>query len=76
MKRTKEPPLGPRPRFVLEWNRIKELQEAIRRTINANWPLDSELVMEYNELTERLDVECDEPLEHLLTMDRVKKVVL
>lgn len=55
MKRTNIPPLGPRPRFVFEWERITELQEAIRRTLDANWPLTDELVGEYNELTEKLD---------------------
>ena len=57
MKRTCQPPLGPRPKFVVEWDRIVELQEAIRRALDANWPLSAETVAEYNELTERLEVE-------------------
>ncbi len=57
MKRANKPPLGPRPKFVLEWKRITELQEAIRRALEANWPLTDELVKEYNELVNNLDIE-------------------
>ena len=59
MKRTNTPPLGPRPRFVLEWERIDELKQAIHRYTEANWPLPPELVAEYNELTDRLELEVD-----------------
>lgn len=57
MKRSYQHPLGPRPAFALEWERIEELQEAIRRYLEANWPLDISMVIEYNNLTERLERE-------------------
>ena len=74
MKRASQPPLGPRPKFVMEWERIKELQDAIQRTLNANWPLSADLVAEYNELTARLEVEKMD--EHLEYIDRLNKLKL
>ena len=58
MKRSNIPPLGARPRFVLEWERIEELKQAVLRFTEANWPLPADLVAEYNELTERLELEA------------------
>lgn len=73
MKRASKPPLGPRPKFVLEWERIKELQDAIQRTLKANWPLSADLVAEYNELTERLEVDkLDESLEYIERLKRLE----
>lgn len=37
MKRSKKSPLGVRPRFVLEEERINELKEAIGRYLESNW---------------------------------------
>lgn len=52
------PPLGAKPRFIWEEERIDELQKAIGRFIHANYPIPFEFVLEYNELVEKLD---DEP---------------
>lgn len=57
MKKSYIPPLGARPRFVIEEERIKELQEAIKRFLTANYPLPREQVEEYNELTSKLETE-------------------
>jgi hypothetical protein len=51
MKRSLRPPLGPRPKFVWQWERIVELREYMCRAIESNWPIDVEIVNEYNELT-------------------------
>lgn len=68
MKRSKQPPLGVTPRFVLDEERIKELKEAIERFLAANWPIPDNIINEYNELTERLDVEGDNNLRQLAEM--------
>lgn len=59
MKRTARPPLGAMPRFIYEEHRIVELKEAIVRYLEANWPVPTEIISEYNELTNRLDSERD-----------------
>ena len=57
LKRTKIPPLGVKPRWIIEEERIKELQDAIKRFLGANWPIPDEVFKEYNALTQRLDIE-------------------
>ena len=54
MKRTAKSPLGARPRFDCEELRIDELKACIRRFLNDNWPIPTEFIEEYNELTEKL----------------------
>lgn len=51
------PPLGVKPRWIIEEERIKELQDAIKRFLDTNWPIPDEIFKEYNALTERLDIE-------------------
>lgn len=65
MKRSKRPPLGVRPRYLLDEERITELKGAISRYIKSNWPIPDNIINEYNELTERLDVEGDNNLRQL-----------
>ena len=61
MKKLKIPTLGVRPRFIFklqcEEQRIVELQEAICRFIKANSPIPDEIIREYNELTNNLEIE-------------------
>lgn len=57
MKRSKVPPLGVKPRFIHEEQRIVELKEAIIRFVSANWPIPDIIINEYNELTENLEKE-------------------
>ena len=54
MKKTLKPPLGAKPRFLFEDERIAELKAAIARFLDTNWPIPVELVEEYNELTDKL----------------------
>ena len=54
------PPLGVKPKYVHEAYRMRELQEAICRFIEANWPVPLEIVEEYNEISSKLPLE-DEP---------------
>ena len=62
MKKTKQPPLGVRPRFFLDEERINELKEAIVRFLTANWPIPDTIISEYNYLTEKLEVEGENNL--------------
>lgn len=57
LKRANMPPLGVKPRWIIEEERIKELQDAIKRFLDTNWPIPDEIFKEYNALTERLDIE-------------------
>ena len=57
MKKAKIPPLGAKPRFVREQERILELQDCFARFFKAYHPLPLEFVEEYNELVGRLPVE-------------------
>lgn len=54
LKRTVKPPIGVTPKFVLEERRFNELKEAIGRYIEANWPIPSEILWEYNAMANRL----------------------
>ena len=62
MKRSKEPPLGVKPRYLLDEERINELKEAIGRFLDSNWPIPDEITVEYNYLTEKLEVEGENNL--------------
>lgn len=68
MKRSKVPPLGPKPKFVFDQMRIDELKNAFQRYISANWPIPIEHVQEYNELVSQLPMEDDGMAERLLRM--------
>lgn len=55
--RTVAPPLGVTPKFVLEERRFNELKEAIGRFLEANWPIPSEILWEYNHMAGKLPKE-------------------
>ena len=57
MKRKKVPPLGPKPRWIINEQRIVELKEVISNYMDANWPIHREWVLEYNELVSKLEEE-------------------
>ena len=57
MKRTKMPPLGCKPLFILREERINELKAAICRYLSSNWPLPKEIIEEYDKLVEELEEE-------------------
>ena len=57
MKRSEIPPLGVRPRFVVDEDRIRELEAGIKRFLEAKWPIPNHIVNEYNELVKRLEAE-------------------
>ena len=59
MSKTKRPPLGAKPKFLIDGQRIAELKETIIRFLQANWPIPEEFVAEYNQLTEALPIESD-----------------
>ena len=68
MKRSKTPPLGVRPRFLLDEERINELKEAIGRFLESNWPIPDEITAEYNLLTEKLEEEGQDYVSRLARM--------
>lgn len=61
MKKTKIPPLGVRPSYMYilqcKEQRIIELQQAICRFIKANRPIPDTIIIEYNDLTNDLEIE-------------------
>jgi hypothetical protein len=57
MKRSSIPPLGVRPRFVVDEDRIREIEAGIGRFLEAKWPIPIEVVNEYNELVDKLGTE-------------------
>jgi hypothetical protein len=59
LKKSKIPPLGVKPYFILREQRIIELKEAIQRFLDGNWPIPQEFIDEYNELTDQLEQEND-----------------
>ena len=59
ISKTKMPPLGAKPKYINDGQRIAELKEAIIRFLQSNWPIPEELVAEYNQLTEALPIESD-----------------
>lgn len=58
MYKSARPPLGVRPRFVVEEERIIELKAAIVRYVNDSWPIPYEIMREYNALVAKL--KCSE----------------
>lgn len=59
MKKLKKPQLGIKPQFLWEEERIVQLKEAIKRYLDANQPIPMEIIEEYNEKTDKLEVEID-----------------
>lgn len=57
LKRTLMPPIGVTPKFILEEQRFNELKEAIGRFLEANWPIPSEILWEYNHMAGKLPKE-------------------
>ena len=57
LRRAVLPPIGVTPKFVLEERRFNELKEAIGRYIEANWPIPSEILWEYNAMANRIPKE-------------------
>jgi hypothetical protein len=53
LERKIAPPLGPRPKWVVEEQRIQELKKVFKDYIDANYPIKPEWIAEYNELIER-----------------------
>lgn len=47
------PPLGIRPRFVADSQRINEITEGINRYLKVRHPIPLEWIEEYNELTNK-----------------------
>lgn len=66
MKRSKIPPLGVRPRFVVDEDRIRELEAGIGRFLEAKWPIPIGVVNEYNELVDKLETEGEKREEPLM----------
>ena len=54
IKKAKFPPVGPRPRFVIVEERIKELQEYFARCMESMREIPTEHVDEYNELISQI----------------------
>lgn len=48
------PPIGVKPRFIHDEQRLDEIEKAIVRFAGAHWPIPDEVTEEYNELAERL----------------------
>lgn len=48
------PPIGVKPRFIHDEQRLDEIEKAIVRFAGARWPIPDEVTEEYNELAERL----------------------
>lgn len=61
MKKSKIPPLGVRPSYMYilqcKEQRIIELQQAICGFIKANRPIPDTIIIEYNDLTNDLEIE-------------------
>ena len=66
MKRSKIPPLGVRPRFVVDEDRIRELEAGIKRFLEAKWSIPIGVVNEYNELVDKLETEGKKREESLM----------
>lgn len=69
LKKSKIPPIGVRPYYIFEAEmmeeRIKELKEAIKRFLDANYPLPIKIIKEYNDLTAELPKEETDELDEL-----------
>lgn len=57
MKKAKTPPLGIKPKFICEEERLIELKQAIDRFLQANWPIPDSITSEYNEICSKLLME-------------------
>ena len=49
-----KPPLGLRPKSIVNEHRVKEISEAISRYTSAHYALPLEWIQEYNELVDEL----------------------
>lgn len=56
-----EPPLGIIPKYIWEEDRLDDLVDAIRRRIDAKFPIKEEWIKEYNELIEKGESEMKIP---------------
>ena len=52
----KKPPLRLTPRYIAERIRLNEVESAITRYIEADYPIPAEWIEEYNELVKRAKV--------------------
>lgn len=52
----KKPPLGLKPRYIHDGERLYEIKEAIVRYMDADCPIPAEWVREYNELISRKQI--------------------
>ncbi len=72
MKKSKIPPLGAIPLFAFEEQkkeeRINELKEAVKRFLDANYPLPIQLVKEYSDLVRDLPTEEKDEFDKLAEM--------
>lgn len=50
---TVKPPLGLKPRYIAEVQREVEIVNAVKRYMDAGYPLPDEWIAEYNELAKR-----------------------
>lgn len=50
----KRPPLGIKPRWLMDEERLAELIGAFERHLKATYPIRVEWVQEYNEICERM----------------------
>lgn len=57
LRRAVMPPIGVTPKSILEERRFTELKEAIGRYVEANWPIPSEILWEYNTMANRIPKE-------------------
>lgn len=48
-----EPPLGLKPRYIAEAQRMDDIKDAVKRYMDAGNPLSNEWIAEYNELAKR-----------------------
>lgn len=69
LKKSKIHPIGVRPYHIFEAEmmeeRIKELKEAIKRFLDANYPLPIQLVKEYSDLVRDLPKEEKDEIDEL-----------
>jgi hypothetical protein len=56
MNKYHKPPLGLKPRYIHEEQRIDEIKEAVFRMFNANEDVNVDWIREYNELVHRKPV--------------------
>lgn len=54
MKRNEKPPIGLKPRFIVEEERLKEVRSAIRRYSKKWLRIPNDWIYEYNELITKM----------------------